>query len=124
MTNRIAVVLIRGLVGCRHDIRETLAYLNLLKKHACVVIDETDTTKGMLKKVSDFVAYGVISKETEALLIEKRAAIRKDGTMKKFFSLAPPKGGFERKGIKQPYTVGGALGNRGEAMNILIQKMI
>ena len=124
MTNRIAVVLIRGLVGCRHDIKETLAYLNLKKKHACVVLDGTDTVKGMLKKVTDYVAYGEISNETEDLLKEKRTVKRKDGTPKKFYSLAPPIGGFERKGIKKPFVVGGALGNRGEAMNILIQKMI
>ena len=31
----------------------------------------------------------------------KRMVKRKDGTPKKFYSLAPPKGGFERKGIKK-----------------------
>jgi large subunit ribosomal protein L30 len=43
---------------------------------------------------------------------------------KPFFRLKPPTGGFERKGIKQPYSVGGALGYRGKEINILIKKML
>jgi large subunit ribosomal protein L30 len=44
--------------------------------------------------------------------------------MKHYFRLNPPKKGFERKGIKKPYTVGGALGNRGEKINELLERMI
>lgn len=44
--------------------------------------------------------------------------------LKPYFRLLPPRGGFERKGIKQPYSMGGALGYRGEHINILIKKML
>lgn len=124
MSNKIAVILIRGLVGVRTDIKHTLEYLYLKKKHACVVLDDTPSIRGMLKKVTDYVTYGEISEETLKLLKEKREVKTKDGTPKKFFSLAPPKGGFERKGIKKPFVVGGALGDRGDNINTLIQKMI
>ncbi|PIY60378.1 50S ribosomal protein L30, partial [Candidatus Woesearchaeota archaeon CG_4_10_14_0_8_um_filter_47_5] len=43
---------------------------------------------------------------------------------KPFFRLSPPKGGFRKGGIKTPYVRGGALGNRKEKMNDLIQKML
>ncbi len=44
--------------------------------------------------------------------------------LKLSFRLHPPKGGFERKGTKQPYSTGGVLGYRKEKINELIQKMI
>lgn len=44
--------------------------------------------------------------------------------IKAYFKLSPPIGGYERKGIKKPYSVGGALGYRGEAINKLIRKMM
>jgi len=39
------------------------------------------------------------------------------------FKLNPPSGGFERKGIKVPYTLGGALGYR-KNINELLKKMM
>ena len=44
--------------------------------------------------------------------------------LKKFFRLHPPLKGFERNGIKKPYSVGGALGYRADKINDLIQRMI
>ena len=44
--------------------------------------------------------------------------------LKLFFRLHPPRGGFERKGTKQPYSTGGVLGYRKEKINELVQKMI
>lgn len=44
--------------------------------------------------------------------------------LKPFFKLTPPKGGFERKGIKIEYSLGGALGYRKDKINELIKRMI
>ncbi len=44
--------------------------------------------------------------------------------LKPFFRLTPPAHGFERKGIKKPYSMGGALGYRKEKINELIRRMI
>lgn len=44
--------------------------------------------------------------------------------LKSFFRLRPPEHGFERKGIKKPFSLGGALGYRKEKINELIQKMV
>ena len=116
--SKIAIVLIRGLVGVRHDIKMTITQLHLEKKHACVVKEDSPSLQGMLKKIRDYVTFGPVSDET-LVALEKRKA--KNG---KVYFLAPPVGGFERKGIKQSYTVGGALGDRGEAINKLLAKMI
>jgi large subunit ribosomal protein L30 len=44
--------------------------------------------------------------------------------LKLFFRLKPPIKGFERKGIKKPFSLGGALGYRKEKINDLIKRMI
>jgi large subunit ribosomal protein L30 len=44
--------------------------------------------------------------------------------LKKFFRLNPPKKGFERKGIKKPFNVGGALGDRKDKIGDLLGRMI
>lgn len=44
--------------------------------------------------------------------------------LKLFFKLAPPQFGFERKGTKKPFSLGGVLGYRKDKINELIQRMI
>tara|TARA_Y100000310_G_scaffold345598_1_gene467056 strand:- start:5116 stop:5586 length:471 start_codon:yes stop_codon:yes gene_type:complete len=44
--------------------------------------------------------------------------------LKKNFRLMPPRKGFERKGIKKQFSMGGALGYRGEKMKELLERMI
>ena len=44
--------------------------------------------------------------------------------IKQFFRLKPPIKGFERGGIKKPFSLGGALGYRKNHINDLIKRMI
>ncbi len=44
--------------------------------------------------------------------------------IKPYFRLTPPVKGFERKGIKKPYSMGGVLGYRKDHINDLIKRMI
>lgn len=44
--------------------------------------------------------------------------------LKPFFRLKPPQKGFEREGIKKPFSMGGALGYRKEKINELIRRMM
>ena len=44
--------------------------------------------------------------------------------LKPFFRLKPPEKGFERKGIKSPFSMGGALGYRKDKINDLIIRML
>ena len=72
---------------------------------------------GMIKKVQHFVTFGPVSEETIAIVEKHKKASRK------FAQLQPPLKGFERKGIKHSYNVGGALGDRGDNINDLIKRM-
>lgn len=115
---KIAVIQIRGLVEVKQEIKDTLRMLNLQRKNSCVIIEDNQANRGMLKKCENHITYGEITEETIKELQQKRP------TTKKFYSLHPPKGGFERRGIKKPYNLKGALGNRGEKINDLIKKML
>ncbi len=44
--------------------------------------------------------------------------------LKPFFTLNPPRKGFERKGTKMPYSLGGALGYRKADINDLLRRMM
>lgn len=123
----LAAVLIRSLINNSPDVKKTLELLKLEKRLACVVLKNTPQNRGMLNKVKDQVAYGEIDDATFETLQKKRGkTVLKDGkeTMSNRFNLHPPVGGFERKGIKQDYVSGGALGYRGGAMKALLERMV
>ncbi len=107
-----AVVLVRGLCKVRSDIKDTIAMLGLTKKNSCVIRKQTDSILGMIKKIKDYVAYGTV----DSAFAEKYG-------INKTINLHPPRGGFERKGIKVPFSTGGALGNRGDKIADLIERM-
>ena len=67
-----AVVQLRGEVNMQQKTRDTLKMLNLHRVNHCALVPEDDSTKGMIAKVNDFVAFGEPSVETVADLIEKR----------------------------------------------------
>lgn len=139
---RLAVVLVRGLVGVTTSVRDTLKMLKLSRKNQCVVVNNDAVHIGMIKKVKDYVTWGEITDEVFKDLISKRGVEYKARTsdrknkyqyktfesdgkkFKPYFSLSPPRKGFGRKGIKMPFKVGGALGYRGEKMNDLLQRML
>ncbi len=146
----IAVIRIRGKVGVRKEIEDTMKMLRLHRKHHCVLLKINDSVKGMLQKVKDYVTWGEISEEMLKKLVEKRG--RKVGDkrlskeevdkvveeiknseeqpakvliklgLKPVFRLTPPSKGF-KKSIKQHYPKG-ELGYRGEAINELLERMI
>ena len=120
----LAVVLVRGLAKVKKPIKETLHMIKLYKKNSCTIMEQTDSNKGMLNKVKDYVAYGEIDNATLKLLAEKRKKDSLSSKSYKIFKLNPPRGGFERKGIKKAFSQGGALGYRGSKINQLLKKMV
>jgi large subunit ribosomal protein L30 len=125
-TRMIAAIRIRGLTGIKSGIKDTLQMLHLYRKNYCTVIKATPDNVGMLNKTKDYITWGYLSEEVFAELVKKKGEPHpKDNTkLKAFFRLHPPIKGFERKGIKKPYNMGGALGFRGEAINDLIKRMM
>ncbi len=119
---KIAIIRIRGEVGIKKKIKDTLKMLRLYKKNWCVVLENTPANLGMVKIVKDYTTYGEISKEVLDILM-KKAEKNPKGKIKPF-RLCPPRGGFERKGIKVSFNNGGALGYRADKINALIKKML
>ena len=139
---KIALILVRGMVGVTKPVKDTLAMLKLNRKNHCVVIADNPLNRGMVKKVKDLITYGEITEETYKILVEKRGepflaresdsknkyaykTLEYDGKKyKPYFRLNPPSKGFGRKGIKVPFKMGGALGYRGEKINDLLKRMM
>ncbi len=126
--SKIAVIRIRGNIGVKKTVKDTLDMLHLYRNNSCVILDDKLEILGMVKKAKDYITYGEIDDDVLKLLIEKRGQKSKDKdgkeVMKKFFRLSPPRKGFERKGIKIGFNAGGALGYRGKKINDLIKRMI
>ena len=119
---KIAVIRITGQIGLRKEIVETLHRLRLRRKYVCVVFDKpTKVQLGMIKKVSDFVAFGEISDDTYKELVGKRGQKDKEGKLKPFFRLHPARGGMD---TKKHFGVGKGVLGENKKMNELIRRML
>jgi large subunit ribosomal protein L30 len=67
-----AIVQLRGEVNQSEAVRDTLAMLNLHRVNHATFVPETDTYRGMVTKVNDWVAHGQPSEETVELLVSRR----------------------------------------------------
>ena len=131
----IAVVRVRGRIGVRKSINETLSRLNIKKVNNLSLVYGSKANLGMIEKCKDFITYGPISEaEVTKLLEKKNMKVSKEDlgavasgkkrardVMKIPFTMHPPRHGYE--GIKRNFGVGGALGYRGEEITKLIGRM-
>src|SRR3989344_1672014 len=142
-SKRLAAIRERGLTEIRTKIEDNLRMLRLYKKNYCCVVPNMPVYAGMLKRAKDYITWGEIDDETFNTLVEKRGeefkgketdskgkikyndfVVINNRKIKKYFRLNAPRKGFGRKGIKNPFTSGGALGYRGEKINDLIKRMV
>jgi large subunit ribosomal protein L30 len=138
-----AVIRLRGKINVSPNVNKTFELLNLNSINNMSVWAETKQALKMIKSVENYATFGIINEETLKELIEKKGRTKegkidtekvlkglKEGkTIKEMnlincFKMNPPLKGHERKGIKKPYSLGGALGNRKEKINELIKKMM
>lgn len=138
---KIAVIRIRGITGVDKRIRNTMDMLGLYHNNYCTIV--YGSMFNMVRKAKDYVTWGEINDDTLKMLVEKRGEEYKGRETdsknkikyknfilingkkyKKYFRLSPPRKGFERKGIKVPFSKGGSLGYRKEKINDLIKRMI
>ncbi|MEM3555356.1 MAG: 50S ribosomal protein L30 [Candidatus Micrarchaeia archaeon] len=149
---RIAVVRVRGRVGVREKVEDTLEKLKLTRVNHCVIVDDSPQKMGMVEKCSNYVTWGEIDAPTFALMVKKRGRIGRkrvdEEEMKKsgfesFEKFAEKFCSFEceleavgikevfrlhpprggHRHIKKPYPEG-ALGYRGEKINELLRRMV
>lgn len=140
-----AVVRVRGSINLKKGMKDTLEMMKLVHVNHCTLLGENPEMVGMVKKVKDFVTWGKINDKTLEKLIEKKARmegnrkpdekeiksiigdIKKSGKLKgvkglkPVFRMDPPRKGYE--GIKTPYPKG-ALGDRGDKINDLLERMM
>lgn len=132
---QLAVVRLRGRTGLNYGVAVTLDLLNIRRVNHCTIVQDTPEVVGMLKKAKDYITWGAIDAETLKALVEKRGEEVKAATTapvfafngknyKPYFRLSPAKSGLGRRGIKASFTNSGALGDRKEKINDLIQKML
>ncbi len=144
MSEIFAVIRIKGPVGVRKDIRDTLKMLRLTRVNHCVLVSKNPTNEGMLRKAGDYITWGEIDSKSLEVLISKRGRMerkkieekqakeiakkilkekdsRKIKGLDPVFRLGPPSGGY--RSVRMPYP-GGSLGYRGEKINMLLKRMV
>ncbi|KAB1193670.1 50S ribosomal protein L30 [Haloferax sp. MBLA0076] len=68
-----AIVQLRGEVDMAQDVRDTLSMLNIHRVNHATFVPETDTYRGMITKVNDYVAHGTPSVDVVETLVRTRA---------------------------------------------------
>ena len=114
--SKLAVIQIRGTIGASYTVKDALKHLKLKRRNNCRIIDDSPSIRGMLDKVKHLATWGIIDDDTFKLLKSKG-----EGPV---YALQPPKKGFGRKGVKMPFSKGGAYGDRAEKINDLIKRML
>ncbi len=149
----LVAIRVRGRTGIKPDIRYTLDLLNLTRVNHCCIYKNDEMNKGMLLKVKDYVAYGEISEENLAKMIEKRGRLKGDNRIDSNFLTSVKEKDMESLvknvlsgkttltglGIKKVFRLHppkggykstklaypkGSLGNMGVEVNDLLKRMI
>ncbi|MBC7129996.1 50S ribosomal protein L30 [Candidatus Bathyarchaeota archaeon] len=71
----MAAVKVRGTIRAPLKVRETLQMLNLKRTNYAVLIDNRPSFIGMLRTAQNFITWGEVSRETIALMLEKRGRL-------------------------------------------------
>lgn len=137
----IIAIRISGMVDVPENVNYLLDNINLRRKYAAILIQETPENLKMLNKIRSFVAFGPISSPNLLKLIQLRGersdskkidaesvvknldkkGLREQG-MKPFFRLHPPRKGIESK---KHFGIGkGVLGDNKEHINKLLERML
>jgi large subunit ribosomal protein L30 len=72
------VVRLRGHIGVRREIAQTLEHLRLHKVNHAVIVPRNDSYAGMLQRARDWVAYGELTADTTSELLRTRARLEGD----------------------------------------------
>ncbi len=137
----LAVVQIRGKIGTKRDIRETMEMLRLSRVNHCILVEKDPVMEGMVKKVKDWVTWGEINDRVLKKLVAERGRTpgnkpvpkkdvdsvitkikgKKESGIKPVFRLSPPRKGYKK--VKHAFPKG-SLGYRGDKINELLERMI
>jgi large subunit ribosomal protein L30 len=150
----LAVVRIKGSINVEKKAEDAMQILRLDAPNRCVVVPDDPSHCGMITRVKDYITFGKIDLETFLELLKKRGRLEGDKRLdestvkltgfdsldelaksifegkvhmnkvpklKPLFKLTPPAHGFKSTKLQYPK---GDLGDRKDAMNELIKRMI
>ena len=116
--------------------KNMIGMLDRIKDFATWGEIDTDTTKELLilrgrlpsnkSLTPDYIheKTGLTAEAFAKEIAEGGKALKDIPGLKPFFRLKPPTGGFEKKGAKRPYSLGGSSGYRKDHINSLIKRML
>ncbi len=71
----LLVIRVRGLAGIRRDIEDNMQMLHLVRLYHAVLIPQTPSYIGMIRKSKDYITWGEPTLETLEALLEKRGRL-------------------------------------------------
>jgi len=114
-------------MGMIHKVNDYVTWGPVKEETVAKLIEARGKVSGGGKLGDDALKKGSKHKTMKAFsaaVAEGKASMNDVKNLKPVFRLNPPRGGFERGGIKKPYDSGGVLGHRGEDINQLIERML
>ena len=115
----LAVIRIRGAPKMSTQIEQALYYLHLPRRHSCVVLKNTPSTRGMIRKVHNYVAWGEVSDD----LVKQLESKARKNSARGSFGLKSPRKDIARKGIKLTAHSKGALGFHKDISKLIMRMM-
>lgn len=106
----LAAIRLRGDVKTPHELRQTCLHLGLKRKNSLVLLSDTPSIRGMLRRAESHITWGEAGDEL----------VKKVGK-EKVLRLKPPQKGF--KSIKTSWPKGD-VGYRGDKINDLAKRML
>ena len=113
----LAVIRIRGAPKMSGEMEMTLHHLHLPRRHSCVLTKNSSTTRGMIRKVNNYVAWGEISED----LVKQIESKAHKNAIKSSFGLKSPRKDLARKGIKLTAHLKGAVGFHKDISKLILR---
>ena len=80
MSALLVAIRLKGHIGLHPDVRKTLEMLNLKRANYAVIIPDTPSYRGMIRKVEPYITWGTPNKETVLALL-KKMEVKGDGRL-------------------------------------------
>ena len=115
----------KNYIGMLNKLKDYITWGEINEETLLLLIKERGRLAGNKQITHEYLKEKNIDIEifVKEIFINKKSLKDIPG-FKQFFRLKPPLNGFERGGIKKPYSLGGALGYRKDKINDLIRRMI
>lgn len=75
---KLVAVRIRGSVGVKKEVLDTLRMIRLTRPNHCILIENNPSQVGMLRKAKEVITWGTIRPEVLAQLLRKRGRLESD----------------------------------------------